>query len=244
MWILTGTISSTRFGHSTKGRWLTWSIYQAQNCHEDPRRFPAQVKRSNPRTVNFLWMICCWQLYHPLKTPRYSKTPVAEESLTLSLVLAFFWHNMIQWGSTGHMGIAIAGSSLSAGGIRDGFEDALALVFRGVSSRGRPLKPRIRLGPNWILVSAQNLKVSCWLVVWYINFIFPYIGNVIIPTDYIIFFRGVGQPPTSLGLRPWELENLDTLERCVQFPRHPSSLVLAVSEWGQVLEHLDTLLSI
>jgi len=28
-------------------------------------------------------------------------------------------------------------------------------------------------------------------------FIFPYIGNVIIPTDELIFFRGVGQPPTS-----------------------------------------------
>ena len=25
---------------------------------------------------------------------------------------------------------------------------------------------------------------------------FPYIGNVIIPTDELIFFRGVGQPPT------------------------------------------------
>ena len=29
------------------------------------------------------------------------------------------------------------------------------------------------------------------------NYIFPYIGNVIIPTDEVIFFRGVGQPPTS-----------------------------------------------
>ena len=28
-------------------------------------------------------------------------------------------------------------------------------------------------------------------------FIFTYIGNVIIPTDELIFFRGVGQPPTS-----------------------------------------------
>ena len=28
-------------------------------------------------------------------------------------------------------------------------------------------------------------------------FDFPYIGNVIIPTDELIFFRGVGQPPTS-----------------------------------------------
>jgi hypothetical protein len=26
---------------------------------------------------------------------------------------------------------------------------------------------------------------------------FPYIGNFIIPTDEFIFFRGVGQPPTS-----------------------------------------------
>jgi hypothetical protein len=36
-------------------------------------------------------------------------------------------------------------------------------------------------------------------------FIFPYsiyyIGNVIIPTHYIIFFRGVAQPPTSGGWR-------------------------------------------
>jgi hypothetical protein len=30
------------------------------------------------------------------------------------------------------------------------------------------------------------------------NFIFPYIGNVIIPSDELIFFRGVGIPPTSI----------------------------------------------
>ena len=35
-----------------------------------------------------------------------------------------------------------------------------------------------------------------WLVVWNMNFMFPYIGNVVIPTDEVIFFRGVGQPPT------------------------------------------------
>ena len=29
------------------------------------------------------------------------------------------------------------------------------------------------------------------------NFIFPYIGNFIIPTDEVIFSRGVRQPPTS-----------------------------------------------
>ena len=35
-----------------------------------------------------------------------------------------------------------------------------------------------------------------WLVVWYMAFIYPYIRNVIIPTDELIFFRGVGEPPT------------------------------------------------
>ena len=38
---------------------------------------------------------------------------------------------------------------------------------------------------------------TIWLVVWNINFIFPYIGLLIIPTDELIFFRGVAQPPTS-----------------------------------------------
>jgi len=28
---------------------------------------------------------------------------------------------------------------------------------------------------------------------------FPYIGNFIVPTDELIFFRGVGIPPTSNG---------------------------------------------
>ena len=37
-----------------------------------------------------------------------------------------------------------------------------------------------------------------WLMVWNINFIFPYIGNVIIPSDELILFRGVGIPPTRL----------------------------------------------
>ena len=31
---------------------------------------------------------------------------------------------------------------------------------------------------------------------WNMNCIFPYIGNVIIPIDELIFFRGVGIPPT------------------------------------------------
>jgi len=34
-----------------------------------------------------------------------------------------------------------------------------------------------------------------WLVVW--NIFYMYILGIIIPTDELIFFRGVGQPPTS-----------------------------------------------
>jgi len=41
-----------------------------------------------------------------------------------------------------------------------------------------------------------------WLVVWNMNFMFPYIGNVVIPTDEVIFFRGLKQPPTSHVLQP------------------------------------------
>ena len=43
-----------------------------------------------------------------------------------------------------------------------------------------------------------------WLVVW--NMFFPYIGNVIIPTDELIFFRGVGIPPTSIAAKNMGVE--------------------------------------
>ena len=49
---------------------------------------------------------------------------------------------------------------------------------------------------QWIPWKWPTIKY--WLVVWNMNFIFPYIGNVIIPTDEIIFFGGVGIPPTRL----------------------------------------------
>ena len=32
----------------------------------------------------------------------------------------------------------------------------------------------------------------------YFSILYIYIGNVIIPTDEVIFFRGVGIPPTSI----------------------------------------------
>ena len=45
---------------------------------------------------------------------------------------------------------------------------------------------------------------------WWLGTFLPYIGNVIIPTDELIFFRGVGQPPTSYPYcsRPDHPENL------------------------------------
>ena len=43
-------------------------------------------------------------------------------------------------------------------------------------------------------------NIPIWLVVWNIWMIFPYIWNVIIPIDELIFFSGVGIPPTSLTL--------------------------------------------
>ena len=40
--------------------------------------------------------------------------------------------------------------------------------------------------------------------------VFPYIGNFIIPTDKLIFFRGVGIPPTSENVRFRETTKLGT----------------------------------
>ena len=47
--------------------------------------------------------------------------------------------------------------------------------------------------PSW----SEFISYFIWLVVWNSFYDFPYIGNVIIPTDELIFFRGVGIPPTN-----------------------------------------------
>jgi len=51
-------------------------------------------------------------------------------------------------------------------------------------------------------MSHQILYMILWLVggLEHDFYDFPYIGNVIIPTDELIFFRGVGIPPTSYGI--------------------------------------------
>ena len=68
-----------------------------------------------------------------------------------------------------------------------------------------------------------GVVTNSWLVGGFKHelFDFPYIGNVIIPTDELIFFRGVGQPPTSwscnqvfFGGRRWTvLWKWDDVER-------------------------------
>jgi hypothetical protein len=49
---------------------------------------------------------------------------------------------------------------------------------------------------NILIVTVQKITTGnsnrYWLVVWNMIFIFPYLWNVIIPTDELIFFRGLG----------------------------------------------------
>jgi hypothetical protein len=46
----------------------------------------------------------------------------------------------------------------------------------------------------------NTLIIRYWLVVWNMNFMtFHSVGNFIIPTDELMFFRGVGIPPTRLS---------------------------------------------
>ena len=59
-----------------------------------------------------------------------------------------------------------------------------------------------------------QLKSSLWLVVWNIWIILPYLGNHIIPTDEVIFFRGVAQPPTIISLgKTWHFFMSETTPR-------------------------------
>ena len=46
-----------------------------------------------------------------------------------------------------------------------------------------------------IMVTNWNNNISGWWFGTMEFYDFPYIGNVIIPTDLLIFFRGVAQPP-------------------------------------------------
>jgi hypothetical protein len=55
-----------------------------------------------------------------------------------------------------------------------------------------------------------NPEANCeifWLVVWNMLIIFHIFGIIIIPTDELIFFRGVGQPPTRYAMSTYKKDN-------------------------------------
>ena len=77
----------------------------------------------------------------------------------------------------------------------------------------------------------QKRPEEIWLVIWNMNFIFPYIGNN--HPNWLIFFRGVAQPPTR---NVWFFESLLHLLA-------PEDLVWSTCSWcfDQTLAPLLTL---
>ena len=49
----------------------------------------------------------------------------------------------------------------------------------------------------WCRTAVSCIVILDWLVVWNMNFMTFHILGIIIPTDELIFVRGVGIPPTS-----------------------------------------------
>ena len=92
---------------------------------------------------------------------------------------------------------ALGGLVLDIFEVNWGFLAAMMFFFSRKSVR--VLKEWVSLTVKiWYMNILDILDIN-WLVVWNMNFIFPIyiyidIGNVIIPTDELIFFRGVGIP--------------------------------------------------
>jgi hypothetical protein len=53
------------------------------------------------------------------------------------------------------------------------------------------LSPSLSMAGNHGAFSLMICLLHNWLVVWNMNFICPYMGNIVIPTDELIFFTGV-----------------------------------------------------
>jgi hypothetical protein len=56
-----------------------------------------------------------------------------------------------------------------------------------------------------------KISIIDWLVVWNMNFMFHHIWDVIPPIDELIFFRGVGIPPTRLSMLIGNKRKISTL---------------------------------
>ena len=70
-------------------------------------------------------------------------------------------------------------------------------THRRTTSLGAMMTQKTRLPRPGLLQQTSEYRgmiIAGW---WFGTFFFPYIGNfIIIPTDELIFFRGVGIPPT------------------------------------------------
>ena len=89
---------------------------------------------------------------------------------------------------------------------------------------------------SWLFgITSQIFPLHYWLVVWNI-FCFPiyweYMGTLI----WLIFFRGVGQPPTRLHF-PYIIFPLDAM-RCPFFHRE-TRMVISHSYWKWPIEIVD-----
>ena len=75
---------------------------------------------------------------------------------------------------------------------------AILPVLVRLTNKGAPWRPRVWDGhAKGTSGFGKNDDLAGWLVVWNI-FLFFHILGIIIQTDYIVFFRGVGIPPTRL----------------------------------------------
>ena len=76
------------------------------------------------------------------------------------------------------------------------------------------------------VLAPRSLLVIC-LVVWNMNFLIIHsVGNVIIPTDELIFFRGVGIPPTRLYCAMLELCQDQSIDSSSSHKLHWNSFVV------------------
>ena len=94
----------------------------------------------------------------------------------------------------------------------------------GIEFVSLDIKHRTYLGNHFCNFVHQAWSSGWWFGIFVIS---PYIGNVIIPIDELIFFRGVGQPPTSHplviegfnGTYPWYGLNGNIIEAKMKFSR-------------------------
>ena len=72
-----------------------------------------------------------------------------------------------------------------------------------------------------------KFKTGWWFQSWLLLVIVPYVGNVIIPTDFHIFQRGRAQPPTSKFVNHQLNKTTNTISICNHRVGHISAHISA-----------------